>query len=319
MAKRRRDKMDVTANLIGFGLLFFAILSFAYRPVANWLVSSAFGGASLAEPALLPEWVLGVYNGLWAPVTLLPPYALLWGAGGPQGLHLQLGKPKVPLWVLVPLFMGGMVAVNSVASLLRTVVSGMAELPAAEPMQLPQNGAGLAMLYLSSCLMPAVFEELFYRGAVQGLLRPFGRRFALLAASIPFTLAHVNLWELPVVFILSVLLGYTAEICESLWPCMVLHFTNNFVVLTLEVVRQRMSGPMALAVTAWLMVLFVALVAGAIYMVRKQKTGRQLFLPKDSARLKQKKPPRMIRLLRAPVFAVGLLATAVATILRLFL
>ena len=58
---------------------------------------------------------------------------------------------------------------------------------------LPSGGPELFMYYLALCVMPAVAEELLFRGAFQGLMRPSGSAAAIFAPALLFGLLHLDL------------------------------------------------------------------------------------------------------------------------------
>jgi membrane protease YdiL (CAAX protease family) len=99
--------------------------------------------------------------------------------------------------------------------------------------QLRAAGLGDAALVLSFCALPAVTEEVAFRGLVQrwleGVLAP-GKAIALAAAL--FTVVHLSLLSVPYLFLAGCLLGWVRWRTGSLWPCVAVHFLHNLVVLT---------------------------------------------------------------------------------------
>ncbi len=86
---------------------------------------------------------------------------------------------------------------------------------------------------LSICLLPAVVEEIFFRGMVQRALQPFGVFFSVFISALAFSLYHFNVTQLLYQFVFGVLFGGLFYLSKSVIPGMILHFFNNFVVLTL--------------------------------------------------------------------------------------
>lgn len=104
---------------------------------------------------------------------------------------------------------------------------------------LPFRGTGGALIVvLSRVLWQPVFEELFFRGVLQGILldetggRPSYGPFTLanLGASLVFASAHLPahslLWT-GGVFVVSLALGYLRERLGSLYPPALLHMYYN--------------------------------------------------------------------------------------------
>ncbi len=77
------------------------------------------------------------------------------------------------------------------------------------------------------CLIPAVIEELAFRGVALQMFRKYGDGFAVLLSAILFGLFHGNMVQIPFAMGLGVVAGYITLITKSLLPAMVLHFCNN--------------------------------------------------------------------------------------------
>ncbi|MCI0340753.1 MAG: CPBP family intramembrane metalloprotease [Planctomycetales bacterium] len=89
-------------------------------------------------------------------------------------------------------------------------------------------GASLAWLLLLVAVEPAVFEEIAFRGVIQGgLARAFGRREALWASAILFAVIHLNPVTLPFLLLLGLYMGLLREKTGSLYPGMLAHFGHN--------------------------------------------------------------------------------------------
>lgn len=122
-------------------------------------------------------------------------------------------------------------------------------------------------------LLPALFEEILFRGAVQqtavGLLRnPF---VGILITSILFSAIHFSVMGFLSRAALGMVLGYVFYYSKNLWLSILLHFINNaFVITALFIAQQRGKkiedaidesmpvwfGLIALAAIVWLMLSF---------------------------------------------------------------
>ncbi|MDL2214374.1 CPBP family intramembrane metalloprotease, partial [Clostridia bacterium OttesenSCG-928-O13] len=141
------------------------------------------------------------------------------------------------------------------------------------------------------------------RGMVQPMLRGFGARLSIAATSILFTLMHASVWEVPSIFVLSLLLGYVGYISRSVRPCIVLHIANNSFIFFSQLARENMEVMQAFALIFVAVLAFVALFAGAVWAVRHFRLGPKLKLP--SARKMGPLRKRVLRLLRVPMFTAG--------------
>ena len=112
---------------------------------------------------------------------------------------------------------------------------------------LPQGGSGLLMAFLTLCVMPAVCEELFFRGALQGLMRPCGSAVAIFAPALLFALLHFDLAQGITAILCAVFLGWLTERIGSILPGMLLHFINNCLAFLSLYLGQYAPGDVALA------------------------------------------------------------------------
>ena len=83
------------------------------------------------------------------------------------------------------------------------------------------------ILVITLAVIPAIFEELFFRKAIIGFSIKYGKAFALLFSSLLFGLLHMNLSQGLFAFIMGLIFGgiylYTKDIKIS----MIVHFLNN--------------------------------------------------------------------------------------------
>lgn len=82
---------------------------------------------------------------------------------------------------------------------------------------------------LVMAIVPAVGEELFFRGLIQKKLHRFLRNphFAIIVTSTLFSLIHFHLDGLIPRFVLGCVLGYMFYWTKSIWVPIIAHFTNN--------------------------------------------------------------------------------------------
>lgn len=87
---------------------------------------------------------------------------------------------------------------------------------------------GLLFNLLIIALIPAVGEELTFRGVLQqGLSRRMNPHVAIILAAAIFSFIHFQFYGfLPRMF-LGILLGYMFYVSGSLWTSILMHFVNN--------------------------------------------------------------------------------------------
>lgn len=90
-------------------------------------------------------------------------------------------------------------------------------------------GSGDVLLKLVAlCIVPAVCEEIYFRGFCQtSLAALWGRLPALLIAALLFAVLHGKLPYIHLYFLLGLLLGWVYAATGSLWMSILCHFLNN--------------------------------------------------------------------------------------------
>lgn len=221
------------------------------------LIGLVHPGASLARPVGVSEVTLGLLQIVIAVGAIAVPLVWLLRSTRlePDDLRIALPAPWSPAFCL-PVFLG----VASLANLgggLLVRLSGTEEAATL----LPSGGPELFVQFLALCAVPAVVEELFFRGALQGLMRPSGSAAAIFGPALLFGLLHLDLAQGLTAFACGVFLGWLAERSGSILPGMLLHFCNN--VLAFLNLYLRFYAPQALSFGVELFILFFFPVFGA--------------------------------------------------------
>lgn len=207
-----------------------AVASLVYllaRGLLTLLVSALMGlahpGASLAKPLGFSGVSTALFQlliGLGA-IVLTLVFLLKVTRLKTKDLRIMLPAPWSPGFCL-PVFLG----VANLANLAGALINRLTGSPATSEM-LPSGGPELLMQFLALCVMPAIAEELLFRGAFQGLMRPCGSAAAIFAPALLFGLLHLDLAQGLTAFVCGVFLGWLAERSGSILPGMLLHLVNN--------------------------------------------------------------------------------------------
>ncbi|MBQ9862250.1 MAG: CPBP family intramembrane metalloprotease [Clostridia bacterium] len=119
----------------------------------------------------------------------------------------------------------------------------------------------LALNIVATAVLPALIEEMIFRGYVLGILRPHGDGLAVVLSAVLFALFHGNVLQIPFAFILGLVLGYLMVQTDSIWPAVLLHFSNNLMSVLLNFFGKCFPGQEVVITT----VTFVAVAAiGAV-------------------------------------------------------
>ena len=88
--------------------------------------------------------------------------------------------------------------------------------------------SGLLITIILTAVLPAICEEFLHRGVLlNGLIKQFGVRRAILLTSILFGLMHMNVGQFFYASILGWFMAVAALASGSLWGSIIVHFTNN--------------------------------------------------------------------------------------------
>lgn len=86
-------------------------------------------------------------------------------------------------------------------------------------------------IFISTCIIAPIFEEILYRGVLlNGLLKKYNYKKAIIYSALIFGIAHMNLPQGINAFFLGIIIGLAYYYTRSIYIGMVMHFVNNFLV-----------------------------------------------------------------------------------------
>ena len=83
------------------------------------------------------------------------------------------------------------------------------------------------LLFIEIAVLPAIFEELFIRKGVYGILKSKGTIFATIVSALVFATIHLNFSQFIFAFLVGILFAIVREKTGKLYPTMILHCINN--------------------------------------------------------------------------------------------
>lgn len=139
---------------------------------------------------------------------------------------------------------------------------------------MPVDNAGwLVLSLIIFAVLPAIFEELIFRGILlNGLREGMGDVSALFMSAFLFAIMHGSLQQLIYPFILGIILGWIAMRTGSTFCSMLVHFLNNATAVIINYFTVRNELNMSIEYNAWQWVLAVGLVlvaAAIIYVIER--------------------------------------------------
>lgn len=250
-----------------------AVASLVYllaRGLLTLLVSALMGlahpGASLAKPLGFSGVSTALFQlliGLGA-IVLTLVFLLKVTRLKTKDLRIMLPAPWSPGFCL-SVFLG----VANLANLAGALINRLTGSPATSEM-LPSGGPELLMQFLALCVMPAIAEELLFRGAFQGLMRPCGSAAAIFAPALLFGVLHLDLAQGLTAFACGVFLGWLAERSGSILPGMLLHLVNNTLAFLTIYLRYYAPAEVSFGVELFILLFFPAFGAWMICNARRQ-------------------------------------------------
>lgn len=250
-----------------------AVASLVYllaRGLLTLLVSALMGlahpGASLAKPLGFSGVSTALFQlliGLGA-IVLTLVFLLKVTRLKTKDLRIMLPAPWSPGFCL-SVFLG----VANLANLAGALINRLTGSPATSEM-LPSGGPELLMQFLTLCVMPAIAEELLFRGAFQGLMRPCGSAAAIFAPALLFGVLHLDLAQGLTAFACGVFLGWLAERSGSILPGMLLHLVNNALAFLTIYLRYYAPAEVSFGVELFILLFFPAFGAWMICNARRQ-------------------------------------------------
>ncbi|MBR2339082.1 MAG: CPBP family intramembrane metalloprotease, partial [Clostridia bacterium] len=137
----------------------------------------------------------------------------------------------------------------------------------------------LILNVISTAVLPALVEEMIFRGYLMGTLRPHGDGIALVLSAFVFGLFHGNILQFPFAFMLGLVLGWLVIQTGSIWPAVALHFGNNLMSVLLSFFAKGYAEDTANSITG---ATFAALSAAGVVAIgalliadRRGGTGRR--------------------------------------------
>lgn len=237
------------------------------RAGISFLMGLRVAGASLDTPVGFTRTAAGLLTLLAGAGALALPVLLLLRCTRLDTAALRILLPsRWAPWFCLTVFLGLANTANLVSGLLGALL-GRGGTAAA----LPAGGAALFIDFLLLCALPAVGEELLFRGALQGLVHPAGSGPAILAPALLFALLHLDPAQDLTALVCGLFLGWLAERTGSILPGMLLHFVNNCLAFLNLYLQQYAPPVFAGAVQVGILLLFPLL--GCLFLWRAQRQG----------------------------------------------
>lgn len=132
----------------------------------------------------------------------------------------------------------------------------------------------VVLAVITTAVVPAFVEEFLFRGVILSNLRPFGATTAVVGSALLFGAMHQNAEQFFYATVAGLVLGYIYVKTASLWPCIIVHFVNNFMSVFRTVLIERLpvfAANLAIGVIHGMICLLGVLAAIALILRQKDR------------------------------------------------
>lgn len=154
---------------------------------------------------------------------------------------------------------------------------------ALEKFLIMDSPADLFVNFIVVALLPAIGEELFFRGSLQNILERWTRRpvIAIILSSGFFAFFHLSFFKFLPILVLGITLGTLFYMTRNLWYSIFFHFINNALALLANYYAQRNAFMKQLAndevKLSWIIAIASLLITLALfYYIRKKHPHQPL-------------------------------------------
>lgn len=196
------------------------------------------------------------------------------------GLSLEVNEERGALSILAIVFLG--CAFCFIASYVNSLLAPISdEVSDAISTSGLNSGYKLVLMFISTAIIPAFVEELLFRGLILSQIKPYSTLGAILISAILFGLMHQTTFQFFYTTVLGVILAVVRIKTGSIWPCILVHFFNNFISVMqsyfLDVLDEQTGYTVYMIIM--LLVVIAGLVFGTLFYLLNaaQKGGAKIF------------------------------------------
>lgn len=233
---RLRDTPRPSLNAAS-ALVLLAVAGLWLVSLAAWRLAAGEGDSGLVNLVF------------YVPFMLLPAALYARGRGG-LGAALRLGPMPALSTLTVALLALMSVFAASALSYLWEGLLARTGLPVPAPLAVPEDARALMLAILTMAALPAVCEELLFRGIVLSAWESRGTGLAVGVSTLLFALIHGNLYGLPAYALVGGLAAYLVVLTDSLYAGITFHTVYNTACLVIPFLAQGQAGEEAAAAGA---------------------------------------------------------------------
>lgn len=177
------------------------------------------------------------------------------------GIQPDFGKLRFSPVLILPLFLLPICMQQFCSLLMSPFLQGLTEWMGEQPDSVSAADSVLTFFKQVAvvCIAAPVMEELFCRGLLVQLVRPYGMAAMIFVPAAGFALMHFDIRQIPVIFMLGILLSVVRVMTGSIGAAIFVHASNNFLTLILLFAEESLPDAAVGAIAVSGMVLFPVL------------------------------------------------------------
>ncbi len=121
---------------------------------------------------------------------------------------------------------------------------------------------GKVLAFVEIAILPAIFEEMFVRGAILSYTKKYGVKFAIIASSLLFAVVHLNISQAIFAFLMGIILSIVTLKTGNTLASSIIHFLNNGYAILMEIFEEN-----ALVLSLVNIVYVLAIIIGVILII----------------------------------------------------
>lgn len=254
-----KEKFSKFGFVIGMSLIMYVFLNIVLMIIGNMLtfsIAEAFNISDINANLLIQMVVFGI--------SLYLPYLFINWYSNNDNIVFRNDK-KLNIKRIIKSVLIGIPAITLIQVVSSYLLSGINQnYDILEKLELYDKNSILSciLIVIYIGILPAIFEELFFRKGIIKYSAKIGMKFAVFASALIFSIIHLNIAQSFAAFFIGVLFACIAIYNDSIIPTVILHFLNNTFSILLDIFSSNI-----VACNIIYMIFFVVLAFGVIVSV----------------------------------------------------
>ena len=265
-----RRELRKTSNGLGFFVLAFFLIMQVSAILISHMLSTAQIVTEENQTSLI--FVLQIIVSIASAMTAVLFYRIL----SRKRLSSHLTRSHVKPSLLIPMLFAG-----KGAAMLANVLAGLFDqnisifhLENTVSQTTPTKSVPEIILYVvSTAVIPALSEELAFRGVFMNIMRKYGDAFAIVTSAVMFGAMHGNTTQIVFAFLLGLIFAYMDCKVNSIIPSVLVHFANNFYAVVTDIAGSNLGldDNTVTAIRVGIIAMFAVLgILSYIYLINRQ-------------------------------------------------